>query len=195
MFSKIYNPTSKKMVNLKSKKGKEILCNYLTISNQMMGGSQLELEDSVDEIEYPSLNELQYFIQMLQNTDDKSLIDMYNKMIETCTNDPNNIIEKYLNNSKKSYYNGKYYLGGQLPLDPEDKISPDKIQEYKNIVKTKGGPTNSSEASSMFRSGQELKTIENLIYHYIKIMTHIKFRPGGEGMILSKQRFNNMSKK
>jgi hypothetical protein len=234
MFSKIYNPHSKRMVNLKSKKGRKILYNYINYSNKFKGGSQLETENNFnagkvtkhgcspdneekeehesdsassdggeeeesdeeeedveeDDIEIPSLNEIHNFVQMLRETKDETLIDMYNIMLSECDTDPLKVIEKYINNSKISYYNGKYYLGGHLKLIPEDKITPERIQEAKDIGMKKGGPTNSAEANSIFRSEQELKTIETIIKHYIIIMTHIKFRPGGEGMKIVEKEFN-----
>lgn len=189
MFSKIYNPHSKRMVNLKSKKGRKILYNYINYSNEFKGGSQSETDHNFNDIEFPSLNELHIFLQMLIETKDETLIDMYTIMLSECDTDPSKVIEKYMTNSKISY-NGKYYLSGQLELIPEDKITPDKIQEVKDIRMTKGGPTNSAEAESIFRSGQELTTIETIIKHYIIIMTHIKFRPGGEGMKMVEADFN-----
>jgi len=153
------------MVNLKSKKGKKILYNYINYSNKFKGGSQLETENNFNDIEFPSLNEIHNFVQMLRETKDETLIDMYKIMLSECDTGPLKVIEKYITNSKISYYNGKYYLGGQLELIPEDKITPEKIQEVKDIRMTKGGPTNSAEAGSIFRSEQELTTIETIIKH------------------------------
>lgn len=38
------------------------------------------------------------------------------------------IIEKYLNDANSSYTKGKYYLGGQIQLDPREPISPELIK-------------------------------------------------------------------
>lgn len=188
MFNQIYNPESKRMVSLRTRKGKEILHKYLNFSNQMNGGSNSK---SKDDIEHPSLNDLKIFIEMLEETNDAVLQQMYDELKSNCDAKslPSNIIEKYLADTKKSYLNGKYYLGGQIKLSPDDKISPEKIQEVKDIRATKGGPTNSAEAASMFRSERELNTMETLITHYIKIMTHIMFSPGGIGMKLAEEDF------
>lgn len=191
MFSRIYNPQSKRMVSLRSRKGMEILHNYLNFSNQMNGGSNSESKDDID---HPSLNDLKIFIEMLEKTNDVVLKQMYDELKSNCDAEslPANVIEKYLEVTKKSYLKGKYYLGGQIKLSPEDIISPEKIQEVKDINATKRVPTNSFEAASIYRSDRELKTIETLINHYIIIKTHIMFRPGGIGMNLAEDEFNTL---
>ena len=73
MFNKIYNPKSKRMVNIKSQKGKHILHNYLNYSNQLIGGSQSETDNNLTDIQYPNLLELHQFIQMLKTSEDEIL--------------------------------------------------------------------------------------------------------------------------
>lgn len=192
MFNKIYNPKSKRMVNINSKKGKHILHNYLNYSNQLIGGSQSETDNDLTDIQYPNLIELQQFIQMLKTSEDEVLKKMYDDMSSECSEDPEKVIIKYIADSKKSYYNGKYYLGGQIQLSPDDLITPEKIQEVKDIRLTRGGPTNSAEAASMYRSERELETMEIIINHYIIIKTHIMFSPGGIGMKLAEDEFRSL---
>uniref|UniRef100_A0A6C0LX03 Uncharacterized protein n=1 Tax=viral metagenome TaxID=1070528 RepID=A0A6C0LX03_9ZZZZ len=192
MFNKIYNPKSKRMVNIKSQKGKHILHNYLNYSNQLIGGSQSKTDNDSADIQYPNLMELQQFIQMLKTQEDEILKKMYDDMSSECSEDPEKVITKYIADSKKSYYNGKYYLGGQIQLSPDDIITPEKIQEVKDIRLTRGGPTNSNELASMYRSKRELETMETIINHYIIIKTHIMFSPGGIGMKLAEEDFNSL---
>ena len=192
MFGKIYNPNTKRMVNIKSQKGKHILHNYLNYSNQLIGGSQSETDNDLTDIQYPNLIELQQFIQMLKTSEDEILKKMYDDMSSECSEDPEKVIIKYLADSKKSYYNGKYYLGGQIQLSPEDIITPEKIQEVKDIRLTRGGPCNTAEAASIYRSERELETMETLINHYILIKTHIIFSPGGIGMKLAEEDFKSL---
>jgi hypothetical protein len=192
MFSKIYNPYSKRMVNVNSVKGKKILQSYLNYSNESKGGSQSKTGNDSTDIQYPNLIELQQFIQMLKNTEDEVLQKMYNELVSECPEDPEKVIKKYVADSKISYFNGKYYLGGQIKLTPEDIITPEKIQEVKDIRSTRGGPTNSAEAASIYRSERELETMETLITHYIIVKTHIMFSPGGIGMKLAEVDFNTL---
>lgn len=196
MFGKIYNPKSKKMVTLKTIKGKQILLNYLNYSNYMKGGSNTKSVDNSDVIKYPNLIELHQFINMLENTEEDDLEEMYDDMICKCSQDPSEIIEKYLADTKKSYFNGKYYLGGQILLTPNEVITPEKIQEVKDINQRNfGSITNSAEAASMYRSQTQIEIMETLIEHYVIIMTHIMFRPGGIGMKQAESDFNELTSK
>mgnify|MGYP001281375282 CR=1 FL=1 len=65
----------------------------------------------------------------------------------------------------------------------------------KDIRLTRGGPTNSAEAASMYRSERELETMEIIINHYIIIKTHIMFSPGGIGMKLAEENFKSLVEK
>tara|TARA_A100001011_G_C13975427_1_gene701028 strand:+ start:289 stop:684 length:396 start_codon:yes stop_codon:yes gene_type:complete len=124
------------------------------------------MTDDNDFSEYPSLIKLQQFVNKLK-TDNNDLQVIYSELLSECHKDPLEVIEKYLEYTRQFYSNGKYYLGGQIPLFPDDIITPEKIQEVKNISESSMEITNSAEAASVYNSQIELATMEILINHYI----------------------------
>ena len=76
-------------------------------------------------------------------------------------------INKYIKNTTESWTKGKYYLGGQIALYPDEIIDEEKIQAVKDKNNNSyGGPCNSWEAASMAQSAGEIITIENLVNEY-----------------------------
>ena len=66
---------------------------------------------------------------------------------------------------KKTYYNGQFYLGGQIKMGPDDEIRENtrkKLIEY-------GGPCNSLEAASIANSERRLNDTEKIVKCYLKI--------------------------
>ena len=58
-----------------------------------------------------------------------------NKKLLTSNNlDPNTILTYYLN-TKESYSNGHFYLGGQIKLKPDDIINKEHIESVQKINK------------------------------------------------------------
>ena len=70
--------------------------------------------------------------------------------------------------------NGFFYLGGQLKMKHNDIIKLESIQYVREINEQRnreyGGPCNSWEAASMYRSQKELELVENMIKAYNVIM-------------------------
>ena len=100
---------------------------------------------------------------------------------------PNNVIERkifnnintqvlnsYFDDTKSTWSNGMFYLGGQIKMKPDEEITIDKIKEVRKISKQReieyGGPCNSWEAASINNHNNKLNQMEEIIKAYTKIM-------------------------
>jgi hypothetical protein len=80
------------------------------------------------------------------------------------------IIQKYLNDANSSYTKGKYYLGGQIQLDPNDPLTSEIIKRtWKAISDACDYYCNSFEYASMLNSKNGLISIEKIVEKYIKV--------------------------
>jgi len=124
-----------------------------------------------------TLNKL---IEFTPNDDDERTI------FEDCKRD---VLNEYLADTKSSWSKGTFYLGGFIKMKPDDEITLKQIDEVK-ITRAKrideyGGPCNSWEAASIWRSERQLSEIEVLVKIYSEI---IKYRHLKE---LEKTKLNN----
>jgi len=82
-------------------------------------------------------------------------------------------LDEYFNDTKKTYCNGQFYLGGQIKMGPDDEITLKKIDETRDITRKKlieyGGPCNSWEAASIANSERRLNNTEKIVKCYLKI--------------------------
>ena len=82
-------------------------------------------------------------------------------------------LHKYLEDTKSKYYGGKFYLGGQIKMGPDDEITLQKFNEAREITKQRlieyGGPCNSWEAASISHSERILDNAEKIVKCYYKI--------------------------
>jgi hypothetical protein len=80
------------------------------------------------------------------------------------------IIQKYLNDANSSYTKGKYYLGGQIQLDPNDPLTSEIIKRTWKAISDAGNYyCNSFEYASMLNSTAGLTSIEKIVEKYIKV--------------------------
>jgi hypothetical protein len=83
------------------------------------------------------------------------------------------VLTEYLNNSKSSWSNGKFYLGGFIQMTPYEEITLQKIEEVKTMREKRyieyGGPCNGAEAASICNSERQLDEIESIVKKYIEI--------------------------
>lgn len=80
------------------------------------------------------------------------------------------IIQSYLDDSKSSWSKGKYYLGGQIRLNPDDKITPELFKTAWKMMDDNGGYyCNSAEYASVLRAKSGLNSIEKIVKKYIEI--------------------------
>jgi hypothetical protein len=80
------------------------------------------------------------------------------------------IIQSYLDTIKSSWSNGKYYLGGQIPLNPNDEITPELFKKAWKMFRDAGNDCcNSSEYASALQARRGLNSIEKIVGKYIEI--------------------------
>ena len=101
-----------------------------------------------------------------------------------------NVLNEYLEDSKSSWAKGQFYLGGFAKMKPDDEITLEKIVEVKQQRERRyieyGGPCNSLEAASIYRSERQLNEIEGLVKKYEEI-----YKLRVEKELLKIQRLNN----
>ena len=83
------------------------------------------------------------------------------------------VLNEYLEDSKSSWSKGQFYLGGFIKMKPDDEITMKKIDEIKIIREQRyieyGGPCNSAEMASIWRSERQLAEIEEIVKKYEEI--------------------------
>ena len=108
----------------------------------------------------PSLIQLSNFI--LENDAERAIYNI----------DPSekSIIQTYLDDTKSSWSKGRYYLGGQIPLNPNDEITPELLKKVRKIFADGGDDyCNSFEYASILRAKNGLTNIEKIVNKYIEI--------------------------
>jgi hypothetical protein len=109
------------------------------------------------------------------------------KIFDSCKKD---VLKEYLQDSKSSWSKGQFYLGGFIKMKPDDEITIKNIDEVKKIRTQRyieyGGPCNSAEMASIWRSERQLDEIEEIVKRYEEIY---KLRVTNE--LLKIQRLNN----
>ena len=100
--------------------------------------------------------------------------DAEREIYDGCKKD---VLNDYLQDSKSTWSNGQFYLGGFIKMKPDEEITLKKIDEVK-VTREKryieyGGPCNSAEMASIWRSERQLSEIEVLVKIYSEI---IKYR-------------------
>jgi hypothetical protein len=82
------------------------------------------------------------------------------------------VLTKYLNNTKDSWSKGKFYLGGQIPMNLDEEITFSKINNVREISKQKMidiAICNSFEMSSIYAAETDLNEIEIILKKYHEI--------------------------
>ena len=108
----------------------------------------------------PSLIQLSQFVP--KNDDERSI---YNIDAEKY------IIQKYIDDSKSSWSKGKYWLGGQIELNPNEPITPELFKKAWKPYLEPGGDyyCNSAEYASILNAKRDLTNIETIVKKYIKV--------------------------
>ena len=83
------------------------------------------------------------------------------------------VLNDYLQDSKSTWSNGQFYLGGFIKMKPDEEITLKKIDEVKIIRAQRyieyGHPCNSAETASIWRSERQLFKIEEIVRKYEEI--------------------------
>lgn len=106
---------------------------------------------------------LTYLINYVPNNDIEQ--NMYKKLNIQ-------VLSSYLNDTKSKYFEGSFYLGGQLKMKPDEEITLKKIDEVREISKQKlieYGYANGFEAASVGRSKSLLNQLEEIIKFHLKL--------------------------
>ncbi len=125
-----------------------------------------------------TLNSLLEFVP--ENDAEREIFDSCKKLVLT----------EYLIDSKSSWSKGNFYLGGFIKMRPDEEITFKKIEEVK-IMRAKsyidnGGPCNSAEMASIWRSERQLGEIETIVKKYTEI-----FKMRVENELLKIKKLNN----
>ena len=117
----------------------------------------------------PSLIQLSQFVP--KNDDERSI---YNIDAEKY------IIQKYIDDTKSSWSKGKYWLGGQINLDPNEPITPELFKkawkpyldgscdyycnswEYASVMNAKAGLTSIDKIVEKYIEVQKLRILQEL---------------------------------
>ena len=99
--------------------------------------------------------------------------DTEREIFESCKKD---VLNEYLADTKFTWSKGTFYLGGFIKMKPDDEITLKQIDEVKIIrakrVEEYGGPCNSAEMVSIWRSERQLSEIEVLVKIYSEILKY-----------------------
>ena len=86
------------------------------------------------------------------------------------------VLTSYFDDTKSTWSNGTFYLGGQIKMNPDEEITLDKIKEVRKISKQReieyGGACNSWEMASIWRAERQLSEIEVLVKIYSEILKY-----------------------
>jgi hypothetical protein len=95
--------------------------------------------------------------------------DVERAIYNVCKKD---VINEYLQDTKSTWSNGTFYLGGFIKMKPDEEITMNKIDKA-NAMREKSlaenGVCNSAEMSSVWRSERQLKEIKEIITKYEEI--------------------------
>ena len=105
-----------------------------------------------------TLNTLIEFVP--NNERERNIFDKLNK----------SVLSTYHDDTKKTYLNGMFYLGGQIKMSPNQEITLDKIFEVREIDRKReieyGEPCNGCEAASIYHHKTMLCQMEEIIRAY-----------------------------
>ena len=81
------------------------------------------------------------------------------------------IIQKYIDDSQSSWAKGKYYLGGQIRVEPNEPITPELFkQAWKPFLDGSCNDyCNSFEYASIISAKRGLSSIDKIVGQYIEI--------------------------
>ena len=81
------------------------------------------------------------------------------------------VVAEYMATSKSSWSNGGYWLGGQLKLNPNDKLTPELFNKADKMMKDAGDFGCNSWENESIKDGKRLfNEIEAIVKRYRKVM-------------------------
>jgi hypothetical protein len=82
------------------------------------------------------------------------------------------VINDYLQDTKSTWSNGTFYLGGFIKMKPDEEITMkniDKANAMREKSVAENGVCNSAEMASVWRSERQLKEIKEIVKKYEEI--------------------------
>ena len=82
------------------------------------------------------------------------------------------VLKEYQVDSKSSWAKGKFWLGGQVPMNLDEEITLKKISNVRNIGIQRFeeyGACNSAEMASVWRSQRQIDEMEKIVEKYMEI--------------------------
>jgi hypothetical protein len=95
--------------------------------------------------------------------------DAEHTIYDVCKKD---VINEYLQDTKSSWSNGTFYLGGFIKMKPDEEITMNKIDKANTMIKksvAENGVCNSAEMVSVWRCERQLKEIKEIVKKYEEI--------------------------
>jgi hypothetical protein len=109
------------------------------------------------------------------------LNDFMNSNRELFNEDEQKCLALYIGDTKEKYSAGNYWLKGQLPMTPGDKITQSKLLEAEEIDKRRfaeyGGPCNGLEAASIREHTYKFENLQKVLAKYYDILSEEYLRP------------------
>ena len=91
---------------------------------------------------------------------DPSLFDLHAFVPEA------QVVQEYMEDTKTSWSKGGYWLGGQVKLNPNDKITQEMLEKVQKIQNEPYEACNSAELASIWRSNRQFSQITTLVQQF-----------------------------
>ena len=91
------------------------------------------------------------------------------------------VVQEYIEHTKSSWSKGCYWLGGQVKLNPNDKITEELLEKVQKIQNEPYEACNSAELASIWRSTRQFSQITTLVQ---------QFRDNAKERVLNKTKLN-----
>lgn len=112
--------------------------------------------------------------------------DIEHTIYDVCKKD---VLNEYLQDTKSTWSNGMFYLGGFIKMKPDDEITMKKIDQANEMREkslAENGVCNSAEMASVWRSERQLNEIKKIVKKYEEI-----YKLRVETELLKIQKLNN----
>ena len=76
------------------------------------------------------------------------------------------VVQEYIEDTKSSWSKGCYWLGGQVKLNPSDKITQELMEKVQKIQNEPYEACNNAELASIWRSTRQFSQITTLVQRF-----------------------------
>ncbi len=123
------------------------------MANKIDPGKKDNIKTTKRKMINPSLNDLATFTPMNES--------------EILTN-KETVIQEYLADTKSSWSGGKYWLGGQFKVGPDEPITPTLLSKADKLLQAASSDycCNSAEMASVWRAQRQFSEIKTIVQRY-----------------------------